>query len=64
MLNIQRLPQKERVYRRNVEETGFKLLIRFELKNTAWIEETVQKFSTTENLVVNTCAWIFFVARA
>lgn len=45
ILNIGSVPQKECVYKRKMEEPVFKLLMRLEPKNTAWIEEIIKKFN-------------------
>lgn len=64
MSNNPSLLQEERVCNRNRGESGFKLLMGPDQKNTVWIKYIVQKTTKPVTLVVVACAGIFSVAKA
>lgn len=56
--------QKEHLYKGKEKEFEFKLLMRPRQENAAWMNKIVQQLSQFGNLVVDTCAGTFFVAKA
>lgn len=64
MSNIPRFSQKERVYKVNSRDSGFKLSMRPEKKNTVRMQSIVEKFTKPGSLVMNASAGTSCVAEA
>lgn len=63
MSSIPRFLQGEGVYQKRIGEYGFKLVVRLEQKNTAWVKDIRRKIIKAENMVVETCAGAFSVGK-
>lgn len=64
MTGISRLPPKMCVCRVRRDVSEFKLLITQEQNNTAWMKDSVQKFTKQADLFVDACAEIFPATKA
>lgn len=59
-----RLLREVHVYKINKAKPGFRVLMRSEHDKTAWMKHILLKFTKPVNLVVDTCAGTFSVAKA